>query len=130
MKSSFNRPSNSTPRPCFGLSPVAFAGFVLIYRPSIRYILLWEMRFLYYIIPSLHPALSGKYGIKLRCDKFAAQLVRERVWHASQEILELTGGGIEFRVTLSSLNEIEPWILSWGRHVWVLSPDSLRTRLA
>ena len=67
--------------------------------------------------------------IRIRFDKFAAQLVRERVWHPSQQIQELTGGEIEFRVTLSSLHEIEPWVLSWGEHALVLAPKELITEL-
>jgi hypothetical protein len=46
---------------------------------------------------------SGKcrHNIRIRFDKFASQLVRERVWHPSQEIQELTGGEIEFRIAAS-----------------------------
>ena len=72
---------------------------------------------------------KGKYNIRLRFDKFAAQLVRERVWHPSQQIQELTSGEIECRLTLSSLNEIEPWVLSWGEHVKVLGPKDLTKKL-
>jgi predicted DNA-binding transcriptional regulator YafY len=72
---------------------------------------------------------KGKQNIRIRFDKFAAQLVRERVWHPSQQIQELTGGEIEFRITLSSLHEIEPWVLGWGNHVKVLGPAELVRRL-
>ncbi len=71
----------------------------------------------------------GKHNIRIRFDNFAAQLVRERVWHPSQQIQELTGGEIEFRVTLSSLHEIEPWVLSWGEHARVDAPNVLRKRV-
>ena len=33
-------------------------------------------------------------------------------------------------LSLSSLEEIERWILSWGEHVEVLQPKRLRTRLS
>jgi proteasome accessory factor B len=72
---------------------------------------------------------KGKHNIRVNFDKFAAQLVRERVWHPSQSIQELTGGEIELRLTLSSLHEIEPWILSWGAHAQVLAPGELVKRL-
>jgi proteasome accessory factor B len=72
---------------------------------------------------------KGKHNIRIRFDKFAAQLVRERVWHSSQQIQELTGGEIEFRVTLSSFHEIEPWVLSWGVHAKVIGPKDLANRL-
>jgi proteasome accessory factor B len=73
---------------------------------------------------------QGKHNVRIRFDKFAAQLVRERVWHPSQQIQELTGGEIEFRLTLSSLHEIEPWVLSWGEHAHVLEPKDFVKRLA
>ena len=73
---------------------------------------------------------KGKHNIRIRFDKFAAQLVRERIWHPSQQIQELTGGEIELRVTLSSLHEIEPWVLSWGEHAHVLEPKDFIKRLA
>ena len=72
---------------------------------------------------------KGKHSVKIRFDKFAAQLVRERIWHSSQQIQELTGGEIEFRVVLSSLHEIVPWVLSWGEHVTVHGPQELLKRL-
>ena len=72
---------------------------------------------------------KGKHDIRIRFDKFAAQLVRERVWHPSQQIQELTGGEIEFRLTLSTLHEIEPWVLSWGEHARVLGPKELVGKL-
>ena len=72
---------------------------------------------------------KGKHNIRIRFDKFASQLIRERVWHSSQQIQELTGGEIDFRVMLSSLHEIEPWILSWGVHAKVHGPQELTSRL-
>jgi proteasome accessory factor B len=72
---------------------------------------------------------KGKHNIRIRFDKFAAQLVRERLWHPSQQIQELAGGEIEFSITLSSLHEIEPWVLSWGEHATVTGPECLADRL-
>jgi proteasome accessory factor B len=72
---------------------------------------------------------KGRHLISIRFDAFAAQFVRERLWHPSQEIKELPGGGVEIRFTLSSLEEIEPWVLSWGDHAFVLAPGELSRRL-
>jgi len=72
---------------------------------------------------------KGKHKSRIRFDRFAAQLVRERLWHPSQVIQELTGGGLELRLTLSSLHEIEPWVLSWGEHATVLAPAPLLSRM-
>jgi predicted DNA-binding transcriptional regulator YafY len=59
----------------------------------------------------------------------AAQLVRERNWHPSQRIQELADGTLELKLTLSSLEEIVPWILSWGRECKVISPARLRKKV-
>ena len=59
----------------------------------------------------------------------AAQLVRERNWHPSQRIQESTDGTLELRLTLNSLEEIIPWILSWGRNCRVISPAILRKKV-
>jgi len=60
----------------------------------------------------------------------AGQLVRERIWHPSQKIQELAEGGLELTLQLSSLHEIEPWVLSWGEHVRILGPAELKKRIA
>jgi predicted DNA-binding transcriptional regulator YafY len=72
---------------------------------------------------------SKTYEIALQFDSFAAQLVRERTWHSSQQIQELTSGELEIRFTLNSLDEILPWIRSWGEHCRVLKPKELLKKL-
>ena len=68
---------------------------------------------------------KGRFEIRVRFDRFAAQLVRERVWHSSQQVQEQTNGEIEVGLSLSSLHEIEPWIMSWGEHARVVGPPEL-----
>lgn len=72
---------------------------------------------------------SGTYEVKIQFDSFSAQLIRERTWHHSQQISELPEGRIELSLTLTSLNEIESWIQSWGSHALVLAPVELRNRI-
>lgn len=59
-----------------------------------------------------------------------ASRVKESVWHPSQEIDELVGGGCLFTVHISEPKEMQPWIRSWGPEVEVLSPPSLRQAIA
>ena len=68
--------------------------------------------------------------VRLRFDPAVAHRVRESVWHRSQELTELQGGGVELTVTVAGIVEIRPWILSWGDGVEVLAPDSLREAVA
>jgi proteasome accessory factor B len=72
---------------------------------------------------------KGSHDVRLRFNRFAGQLVRERIWHPSQKIQELADGGLELSLQLSSLHEIEPWVLSWAEHVQVLGPAELKKRI-
>ena len=68
--------------------------------------------------------------IVLRFSIRAAQLVRERNWHPSQRLQELADGNVELALTLNSLEEILPWILSWGRQCEVVRPTRLRKKVS
>jgi proteasome accessory factor B len=83
--------------------------------------------------------LAGSFGIfsggkqrtvRVRFDSFAARLVGERTWHPSQQLKWLKNGGLVLALTLSSLPEVERWILSWGDHAEVLAPAELRRQVA
>jgi proteasome accessory factor B len=68
---------------------------------------------------------EGEYEVVIRFNARAADYVREKKWHESQQLRELKGGGVELRMKLSSLMEIERWILSWGGDAKVLKPREL-----
>lgn len=68
--------------------------------------------------------------ILLRFDASVAHRVREAVWHRSQVVTELDGGGLELAVSVAGIVEIQPWILSWGGGVEVLAPPELRDAIA
>lgn len=70
---------------------------------------------------------EGVYNVAIRFDEFAADYIREKRWHPSQELRELKEGGLELRLNLSSLGEIQRWILGWGGHAIVLRPPELVT---
>ena len=71
----------------------------------------------------------GHYAVRIRFDALAGQLVSERQWHASQKIKALPSGGVEMRMELGSLEEVERWILSWGKRAQVLEPPELVERI-
>ena len=73
---------------------------------------------------------KAKHMIRIAFDAFAAPRIEERQWHPSQKIKQLRNGGIELSLTLSNLEEIERWILSWGTHAEVLGPPELQERIA
>jgi len=68
---------------------------------------------------------EGDYEVVIRFNARAADYVREKKWHESQKLRELKNGGVELRLKLSSLVEIERWILSWGGDARILKPREL-----
>jgi proteasome accessory factor B len=83
---------------------------------------------------SLEKRLRGSFGVHsgegdhevvIRFNARAADYIREKKWHESQRLRELKGGGVELRMKLSSLMEVERWILSWGGDARVVKPREL-----
>lgn len=70
------------------------------------------------------------YEVVLEVDAWAADEVRGRRWHSSQELTELPGRMLRMRLRLDSLEEVEKWVLSMGAHVTVIRPRALAERLA
>ena len=68
---------------------------------------------------------EGEYDVVIRFNPRVADYVREKKWHESQQLRELKGGGVELRMKLSSLAEVERWILSWGGDAKVMQPREL-----
>jgi predicted DNA-binding transcriptional regulator YafY len=76
------------------------------------------------------PDVTPPVRVRLRFEADIAHRVREAVWHRSQELTEISGGGVELAVTVNGIVEIRPWILSWGDGVEVLEPPELRASVA
>ena len=72
---------------------------------------------------------EGEFEVVLRFTAAVADYVREKRWHPSQELREHKDGSLELRLKLSSLVEIERWILGWGGGVVVMQPAELGERI-
>jgi proteasome accessory factor B len=68
--------------------------------------------------------------VVLRFTAQATPYVRERRWHASQQVELAADGGCILRVKVSEPQEMQPWIRSWGSQVEVLEPAGLRQSIA
>ncbi len=68
---------------------------------------------------------EGEYDVVIRFNARVADYVREKKWHESQQLRELKTGGVELRLKLSSLQEIERWVLGWGGDARVVKPREL-----
>lgn len=55
-----------------------------------------------------------------------AQYIRERRWHASQQIEERPDGSLVLYMKTTGLPEVKNWVLQFGSHAEVLQPESLR----
>jgi proteasome accessory factor B len=69
---------------------------------------------------------EGRFDVALRFTPRVSDYIREKRWHPSQELRERADGGVELRLRLSSLVEIQRWVLGWGGEVTVLQPPELR----
>ena len=67
----------------------------------------------------------GRFDVVIRFREMVADYIREKKWHESQQLRELPDGGVELRMKLSSLAEVERWILGWAGNVRVLQPAEL-----
>ncbi len=72
---------------------------------------------------------TGDWRVVIRFTAAVAGRVSEREWHESQEMIELPRGGLELRLRLGALNEIEQWVLGWGAAAEVVSPAELRANI-
>jgi proteasome accessory factor B len=72
---------------------------------------------------------QGAHDVVIRFTPHVADYIREKKWHQSQKLRELKGGGVELGFALSSLEEIERWILGWGGHAVVIKPPELAASL-
>ena len=68
---------------------------------------------------------EGEFDVVIQFNARAADYIREKKWHESQQLRELKNGGVELKLKLSSLVEIERWILSWGGDAKIIKPRKL-----
>lgn len=68
---------------------------------------------------------EGQFEVVLQFSPRAADYIREKKWHPSQILRDLKDGGVELRMELSSLAEVQRWVLSWGGDAKVLKPREL-----
>jgi predicted DNA-binding transcriptional regulator YafY len=68
--------------------------------------------------------------IVVRFSRLVAQNVAEVNWHKTQQLDFRDDGTLDFRATVSGLNEVSWWILGYGDQAEVLEPLELRTLVA
>jgi predicted DNA-binding transcriptional regulator YafY len=83
---------------------------------------------------SLEARLRDSFGVQsgretfevvIRFNARVADYILEKKWHDSQKLKNLPNGGVELSLKLSSLQEIERWVLGWGGNAVVSRPAEL-----
>lgn len=70
------------------------------------------------------------FGVKIRFSKQASETILSRKsWHPSEERLVLPSGKVELNFKVCHVDEIKPWIYSWGPHAEVIKPKWLKDML-
>lgn len=78
----------------------------------------------------LIPEQGPDQDVWIRFSPMVAENVAEVVWHKTQRVKFGEDGSLDFRVTVSGLNEISWWILGYADHAVVIEPDELRRIVA
>lgn len=72
---------------------------------------------------------EGDFDVVVRFTPGVAGYIREKRWHPSQSLADLPDGGVELRLHLGSLVEVQRWILGWGPDARVAGPPELVARM-
>lgn len=86
---------------------------------------------------SLDDYVQGAFGVHVGDAADAKQVVidfsaerstyaRNRIWHRTQRLDELQGGGVRLTFTCTNLSPVVSWVLEWGPHARVIAPNELR----
>jgi len=67
--------------------------------------------------------------VKVRFSAGAAHVVRERIWHPTQEIREQSDGSLVITLQVPINYEVTSWILGFGSAAEVLEPATLRQHI-
>lgn len=68
---------------------------------------------------------KGQFEVVIHFNEQVADYIREKKWHDTQRLKNLPRGGVELRLKLSGLAEVERWVLSWGGNAIVRRPAEL-----
>ncbi len=76
------------------------------------------------------PGSGPDHEVVIRFESAVAKNVAEVVWHKTQSFKFLENGRLEYRATVSGLDEIAWWVLGYGDLAEVIKPAKLRKLVA
>ncbi len=78
----------------------------------------------------MNPETGRDSRVVVKFDSMMAHNVAEITWHKTQKTKMMPSGSLIYRATVSGLNEIVWWVLSYGDQAEVIQPLSLRRMVA
>jgi predicted DNA-binding transcriptional regulator YafY len=66
------------------------------------------------------------HTVKVRIAQTWARYVREKIWHESQQIKNISDGSLEMTLRVAGLDEIKHWIMGFGPEAYVIEPERLK----
>jgi proteasome accessory factor B len=82
-----------------------------------------------YVHDALMIMRGRRIDVELLFSKKVAAWVKDKLWHASQEIVPMKDGRLRMFLKVADTDELVGWILSFGSEVKVVSPESLRSKI-
>ena len=79
-----------------------------------------------YVEDALVVMRGKRIEVELLFDKATAAWVKDRTWHPSQETKRLKDGRLRMTLAVADSRELLGWLLSFGRGVRVVRPDTVR----
>jgi predicted DNA-binding transcriptional regulator YafY len=74
--------------------------------------------------------MTGKpERVQILFSQKAAEVVKEKIWHPSQEIRELSDGRVLISLQVAVNYEIQSWIMGFGSTAQVIEPKQLRQKI-
>ena len=76
-----------------------------------------------------HSHDAAPIEVEIRFDPEVARYVEEHYWNDSQQLNPADDGGVTLRMTLENTVELKSWVMSFGAHAVVITPESLRSEI-
>lgn len=79
-----------------------------------------------YISQGFMGSMGPEFDFAIRFDAHQARYIREREWHPSQTVEDLSDGGLLLSFRTGGLDAVQRWVMQYGPHAQVLEPPELR----
>jgi predicted DNA-binding transcriptional regulator YafY len=82
-----------------------------------------------YVQDALMIMRGRRIEVEILFAKNVAGWIKDKLWHSSQQMFPMKDGRLRMTLKVADTDELMGWILSFGRQVKVISPESLRAKV-